>query len=93
MILGTYRDSDMSKGSALSDTLAALRRESGVERMALTGLDDAGVLALLESHAGHTLDEAGVTLAHAIGHDTSGNPFFVGEIERYLSEVGTITST
>jgi class 3 adenylate cyclase/tetratricopeptide (TPR) repeat protein len=90
LILGTYRDSDVSTGSALSDTLAGLRRESGVERMALTGLDDAGVLALLESHAGHALDEAGVTLAHAIGLDTSGNPFFVGEIERYLSEIGTI---
>jgi class 3 adenylate cyclase/tetratricopeptide (TPR) repeat protein len=90
LILGTYRDSDVSKGSALSDTLAALRRESGVERMALTGLDDAGVLALLESVAGHALDEASLTLAHAIGRETAGNPFFVGEILRYLSEVGTI---
>ena len=90
LILGTYRDSDVSTGSALSDTLVALRRESGIERMALTGLDDAGVLALLESNAGHRLDETGVTLAHAIGRDTSGNPFFVGEILRYLSEIGTI---
>jgi class 3 adenylate cyclase len=90
LILGTYRDSDTSKGSALSETLAALRRERGAKRMALSGLDDVGVLEMLESIAGHAIDTAGASLAHSIGHETAGNPFFVWEILRYLNESGTI---
>ena len=38
---------------ALVDTLGALHRQSGVTRIDLTGLDDTGVVAVMEAAAGH----------------------------------------
>lgn len=90
MVLGTYRDNELSQAHALVETLAALRRQSGVSRIELKGLDDTGVLAFVEASAGHFLDEAGVGLAHAVYRETDGNPFFVGEVLRHLAETGAI---
>jgi tetratricopeptide (TPR) repeat protein len=44
----------------------------------------------MEATAGHSLDAAGVGLAHALYRETDGNPFFVGEVLRHLSETGAI---
>ena len=44
----------------------------------------------MEATAGHTLDDAGVGLAHAVYRETDGNPFFVSEVLRHLSETGAI---
>jgi class 3 adenylate cyclase len=90
LVLGTYRDSDLSHASALVETLAALRRQRGVSRLELSGLDDLGVIALMEAASGQTLDERGVGLAHAISRETDGNPFFVGEVLRHLAETGAV---
>ena len=90
LVLGTYRDSELSASHALVDTLAALRRMDGVSRIELTGLDDTGVMALMESAAGHELDDEAVGLAHAIYRETDGNPFFVSEVLRNLVETGAI---
>ena len=40
--------------------------------------------------AGHDLDAEGIALAGEIAAETDGNPFFVGEILRNLSESGMI---
>ena len=40
LVLGTYRDSELSTASALVDALARLRRHEGVSRIELVGLDD-----------------------------------------------------
>ncbi|HXN59886.1 MAG TPA: AAA family ATPase [Acidimicrobiales bacterium] len=90
LILGTYRDSELSHADALIETLAALRRLNGVARIDLDGLDDAGVIALMEAAAGYELDDDAVGLAHAISRETDGNPFFVSEVLRNLVENGTI---
>ena len=90
LILGTYRDSELSRSHPLLDALAALHRQRGVSNLELTGLDDVGVMAFMEAAAGHTLDDAGVGLAHAVYHETDGNPFFVSEVLRHLSETGAI---
>ncbi len=89
LILGTYRDREIS-GGALPEVLAALHRVGGVARIELTGLDDAGVIALMEAAAGHELDKDAVGLAHAISRETDGNPFFVSEVLRNLVETGSI---
>ncbi len=47
-IVGTYRDIDLTETHPLPDALAALRREVGVERMALRGLEDGDMVALVE---------------------------------------------
>jgi class 3 adenylate cyclase len=90
MIVGTYRDSELSNADALVDVLAALRRLEGVSRIDLVGLDDMGVVALMEAGAGHPLDDAAIALAHAIYQETDGNPFFVSEVLRNLVETGAI---
>ena len=73
------------------ETLAALHRQHGVARIELTGLDDAGVVALMEAAAGHALTDAAVGLAGAVYRETDGNPFFVTEVLRHLSETGAIS--
>jgi len=90
LVVGTYRDSELSRSHPLTDTLATLHRQQGVSRIELAGLDDSGVLSYLEAAAGQTLDDAGVGLAHAVYRETDGNPFFVSEVLRHLSETGAI---
>jgi predicted ATPase len=85
MVVGTYRDSDLSRDHPLSALLAALRREKGVERVKLTGLDSEDVLALMEAAAGHELDEDGRKLATVITRETAGSLFFAGEVLRHLT--------
>jgi class 3 adenylate cyclase len=90
-IVVTYRDSDITKDHPLSAALADLRRIDGIERIALTGLDAAGVAELIGAAAGHALDADGLALAGALAIETGGNPFFVAEILRSLTESGAIT--
>jgi class 3 adenylate cyclase len=91
LILCTYRDAELSTSHPLSEALAGLHREpAGVSSINLKGLDDSGVIAFMESAAGHELDDAGVGLAHQLYRDTDGNPFFVAEVLRNLSESGEI---
>jgi DNA-binding SARP family transcriptional activator len=90
LVIATYRDSELTGPHPLTETLPALRREPGVSRIELRGLDDSGVIAFMEAAAGHDLDDTGVDLAHAVYRETDGNPFFVNEILRHLSETGVI---
>jgi DNA-binding SARP family transcriptional activator len=90
LILATYRDSELGHADALRDTLGALRRHDGVGRVELVGLDDSEVVAYLEAASGQTLDDDGVDLAHAVHRETDGNPFFVSEVLRHLTETGAI---
>ena len=90
LVIGTYRDTELSQGHPLLDALAALRRLDGVTRIDLAGLDDTGVVAFLEAAAGQTLDDDGVGLAHAVYRETDGNPFFVSEVLRHLVETGAL---
>jgi class 3 adenylate cyclase/tetratricopeptide (TPR) repeat protein len=91
LILGTYRDGELSSAHPLTEALAALHREpAGISTIDLKGLEDTGVIAFMESAAGHELDHAGVGLAHQLYRETDGNPFFVAEVLRNLSESGDI---
>jgi class 3 adenylate cyclase/tetratricopeptide (TPR) repeat protein len=90
MVVGTYRDSDLSREHQLTALLADLHREQGVERIKLTGLQATDVLGLMEAAAGHELDEDGRALAAEITRETAGNPFFTGEVLRHLTESGAI---
>jgi tetratricopeptide (TPR) repeat protein len=91
LVLGTYRDGELSVAHPLTEALAALHREpTGVSTIDLEGLEDTGVIAFMEAAAGHQLDDAGVGLAHQLYRETDGNPFFVAEVLRNLSESGEI---
>jgi class 3 adenylate cyclase/tetratricopeptide (TPR) repeat protein len=90
LLIGTFRDAEIGPTHPLADTLAALHREAGVDRVRLDGLGDLEMLHLLERMAGHTMDDQGLALRDALVSETDGNPFFVGEILRHLAETGTI---
>ena len=90
LIVGTYRDAELSVGHPLTEALATLRHESAVAVIALSGLDDIGVISFMESMAGHSLDGDAVALARAVYRETDGNPFFVAEVLRHLAETGAI---
>lgn len=90
LVVGTYRDTDLTRTHPLGGVLADLRRSPGVTRLALGGLDLDGVIKLVSEAAGHQLDAAGQSLAVAVHAETEGNPFFVGEVLRHLRESGAI---
>jgi len=90
LVIGTYRDTDLDRSHPLAEVLADLRREPGVERLALRGLDPDGVASFLEAAGGQALDAPGQVLAAAIAEETEGNPFFVGEVLSHLVESGAL---
>lgn len=91
LVLATYRDAELSQSHPLLDALAALRRQAGVSRIELSGLEASDVLALMNTAAGHPLDDTAVSLAHAVHRETDGNPFFVNEVFRHLAETGAVS--
>jgi class 3 adenylate cyclase len=90
LVLGTYRDTDLDRTHPLGEVLADLRREAGVERLALSGLDVEGIIELLASASGERMDLRAGDLAQLLWSETEGNPFFVQEILRSLVESGRI---
>ena len=88
LVLGTYRDTELTHDHPLVELVADLRRQGRVERLSLSGLDDVGVRAFVEQAAGTALDHDGLALARAIYEETEGNPFFVREVLRHLAETG-----
>lgn len=90
MIVGTYRDTDVDRGHPLAALLADVRKMDGVSRIAVDGLGPEGVRELLVRAGGHELDDAGLQFAERVQRETSGNPFFVGELLRDLIENGTL---
>jgi class 3 adenylate cyclase/DNA polymerase III delta prime subunit len=90
LVVVTYRDTDIDRAHPLSGVLADLRRLPTVERAPVDNLTADEVVALMETAAGHTMDEAGLALAEAVYAETEGNPFFITEVLRHLIETGGI---
>ncbi len=90
MILSTYRDTDVDRSHPLSAMLADFRRMDRVTRIAVDGLGADGVRELLTRTGGHDLDDAGLAFAEIVQRETSGNPFFVSEVLRHLTETGVL---
>ena len=90
LVLGTFRDTELSPSHPLRDLLGALQREPSISRIELKGFDHTGVLAFMEAAAGQRLEEDATDLADALFLETEGNPFFVGEVLRSLMETGAI---
>jgi tetratricopeptide (TPR) repeat protein/KaiC/GvpD/RAD55 family RecA-like ATPase len=84
LIVATYRDGEVGRTHPLADTLAELRRDPSVSRIALRGLGETPVRDLMASMIG----PGSAAAATAIHEVTGGNPFFVGEILRHARETG-----
>src|SRR5277367_2159459 len=89
-VIVTYRDSDLGKDHPLTAVLSDVRRLQGVQRIGLHGLGADEVAEIMSAAAGHELEADGVELAAQIAAETDGNPFFVGEILRGLTESGAL---
>jgi tetratricopeptide (TPR) repeat protein len=74
----------------LAELLADFRRQTGVDRLSLSGIDRAAVASFVEQVAGHGLEAEDEAFAQAIYAETEGNPFFVGEVLRHLAETGAV---
>ncbi len=83
LILGTYRDIEISREHPLSRTLAQLARSGSYHRESLGGLESEYVGQLINDISG---DEPSPGLVQAIFGHTDGNPFFMTEIIRLLTE-------
>ncbi|HUP70823.1 MAG TPA: BTAD domain-containing putative transcriptional regulator [Acidimicrobiales bacterium] len=92
LVVATYRDTDLGRTHPLAETLAILRRQHPVERIALAGLDGQEVATMVAEVLGVTADEGRGDLAHRIAEETAGNPLFVREVLLHLAESGRTTA-
>lgn len=86
-IVATYRQSELGRTHPLAEMLITLRREPGVTRLLLRGLDITHVRALVDSIVG---PNASSRLPRVVMDSTDGNPFFATEVLLHLKETGAI---
>src|SRR5205807_2291585 len=87
LIVGTYRDTELGRGHPLAEVLADLRREPGVERVALIGLTEGEVGAFVEAAAGQPLDGEPLVAASAVGEDAAYDALEAAERARLIAAV------
>ena len=85
LVVVAYREVDLDRRHPLADVLAGWRRDPGVRRIALSGLD---VGAVGEMLVGLDLGDVPPEFVAAITTETGGNPFFVHEVILHLIEEG-----
>jgi DNA-binding CsgD family transcriptional regulator/tetratricopeptide (TPR) repeat protein len=92
LLLGTYRDIELSRRHPLSQTLGELVKDpSGrFQRLILRGLSREDVGQFIRLMPVANPDERMVS---TIYEQTEGNPFFVSEVVRLLSEEGTLSAS
>ncbi|PKB63658.1 MAG: hypothetical protein BZY80_06220 [SAR202 cluster bacterium Io17-Chloro-G2] len=89
LIIGTYRDMELSRQHPLAEALGELTRERLFQRVLLRGLAQEDVGRFIEMAAGVTPPSALVTSVHT---QTEGNPLFVTEVVRLLVQEGELSS-
>lgn len=83
LVIGTYRDVEISRRHPLPATLGGLSRDGAVERVRLTGLPRDSIVDLAEKVLGIVLPPS---VIDAIYGQTDGNPLFVIELLKVLRE-------
>ncbi len=83
LVLATSRQGERSTHTPLGQALGRLVEQGLLERVPLAGLLDADVAELCRSQTGRKLSPE---LVEAIRSEAAGNPFFVQELVRHLSE-------
>jgi class 3 adenylate cyclase/tetratricopeptide (TPR) repeat protein len=92
MLLGTYRDAGGAGGDQLTSLLADLYREPAVTRLALGGLAEREIIGLMEELGDDAAAPVDRGLAQELHRETAGNPFFVAELWRHLTETGAFVA-
>ena len=88
LLLGTYRDMELSRQHPLAETLRELTREQLLQRVLLLGLSEQNVGRLIEVVTGTVPPPR---LVRAVYTQTEGNPLFVTEVVRLLAQEGGLT--
>jgi tetratricopeptide (TPR) repeat protein len=83
LVLGTYRSTDVPGTERVVDALTDLGREVALERVAIGGLADEDVAQLIGELDGR---RPSWVLGSAMRRDTAGNPLFVGQLLRHLTD-------
>jgi hypothetical protein len=89
LLIGTYRDVDLSRRHPLSQALAELTRERLFERLLLRGLSREDVGRFIEATSGVSPPAELVSVVYA---QTEGNPLFVTEVVRLLVQEGELSA-
>ena len=90
MLVGAYRDNEVSSSHPLTQTLAAIRKAGARMQeivLAPLGLDDVGWLV---ADALHCEGDSGHPLAQLVHEKTGGNPFFAIQFLASLAEEGLL---
>jgi DNA-binding CsgD family transcriptional regulator len=87
LLLGTYRDVEVSWSHPLFQTLGELTRQRFYQRVLLRGLSRDEVDQVMRALGGVTLPQE---LAATVHEQTEGNPLFVREVVRLLAEEGLL---
>ncbi len=88
LIVGNYRDTDLSRTHPLSEALAGLNRDPGFARVVLRGLSRAEVANYIRAAANV---EPGREVLDRIYEETEGNAFFLSEVVNLMAQEGTLT--
>ena len=87
LVLGTYRDIELSRQHPLSNTLGALARAPRFQRLRLTGLSLGESSRFTAAATGRPLPPELLASVHS---QTEGNPLFLAEITRFLVQEGVL---
>jgi tetratricopeptide (TPR) repeat protein len=87
LIIGTYRDVELSRKHPLAQALGELTRERAFQRVLLRGLSQEDVGRFIELTSGMKPPEG---LVKAVYTQTEGNPMFVNEVVRLLVQEGEL---
>lgn len=87
LAVAMYREFEPER-SELSAVLHSLARDTDCRRLTLRGLEGDAVTALLQAATGRVFGEHGSPVARQLERDTAGNPFFLLEMARHLSDLG-----
>ncbi len=90
LVVGTYRETALSRQHRLSDTLGELARVPHGVRLHLSGLNAEDVRRLVATATGMVPP---AWLTSAIHDQTEGNPLFVREVVRFLAQQGHFSGT
>ena len=88
LLIGTYRDMELSRQHPLAEALGELNRERLFQRVLLRGLSQEDVGRFIEMTSGNSAPQG---LIEAVHTQTEGNPLFVTEVVRMLVQEGELS--
>ena len=89
LLMGCYRHAELSRQHALAETFAEVSREPVFRRQVLRGMGQDELGQFIEASAGVQLSQEFTDTLYA---HTEGNPFFITEVIRLLSDSGELST-